>query len=421
MPTRSLPLVLLLLLPLLFVASAEGQNTKASPLARFTVQAGDSERIDTLVSVEYEGPMPQGPWRLVETAAGRRRPVACQVEKSTPCTLSWILSGTTPAQSRRVYELEPGDPPSVLGVDLLPGDGSLFVMSGKAPALEYHDAPVAPPEGVSPVYTRGGFIHPLWSPKGEVLTMIHPSNHWHHLGLWMPWTHTEFEGRQVDFWNLVAGQGTVRLAGYKSQTAGPVWGGFVAKLDHVDLSAPEGEKTALNEERDVRVARVGGARDFAWVVDFTSTQRCASDSPLTLEKYRYGGFGLRGRPDWTVENSRFLTSEGKTRENANTSRARWCIVDGETKAGRSGIVFMSHPENHMFPEPMRIWTPGMDGIFFNWCPIQEATAKEWVLQPGNDYIFRYRMYVYDGELTAADADRLWNDFGNPPKVSVEEL
>src|SRR5690606_1344721 len=30
------------------------------------------------------------------------------------------------------------------------------------------------PEGVDPAYGRSGFIHPLWSPKGQVLTRVQP-------------------------------------------------------------------------------------------------------------------------------------------------------------------------------------------------------------------------------------------------------
>ncbi|GAG27004.1 unnamed protein product, partial [marine sediment metagenome] len=119
--------------------------------------------------------------------------------------------------------------------------------------LQYNHAPVPPPKGKSKNYTRSGFIHPLWSPAGQVLTQIHPKDHIHHMGIWMPWTNARFEGRNIDFWNLKAGKATVRFKRFLSHTGGPVYGGFLAQHEHVDLTAPQGEKVALNEIWDVRV------------------------------------------------------------------------------------------------------------------------------------------------------------------------
>jgi hypothetical protein len=141
------------------------------------------------------------------------------------------------------------------------------------------------------MYLRRRFIHPLWSPAGEILTDIHPPDHLHHMGIWMPWTNTEFEGRKIDFWNLKAGKGTVRFKKFLSQTSGPVYGGFVARQEHVDLTAPAGEKVALNENLGVRVYNVGGPEKGYWLWDFVSTQRCATNSPLRQSEYHYGGFG----------------------------------------------------------------------------------------------------------------------------------
>ena len=75
---------------------------------------------------------------------------------------------------------------------------------------------------------------------------------------------------------------------------------------------------------------------------------------------------------------------------------------------------MSHPENRAHPEPMRIWPRG--DVFFNFCPIQK---EDWVLEPGNDYVLKYRMLIYDGEAGKRDAERFWLGFGDPPKVTVE--
>jgi len=85
----------------------------------------------------------------------------------------------------------------------------------------------------------------------------------------------------------------------------------------------------------------------------------------------------------------------------------------------SGIVFFSHPLNREYPEPMRVWpadaNEGRGDVYFEFCPIR---LKNWILNPGNVYRLKYRMLIYDGNISSSDADRIWNDFAFPPAVRV---
>jgi len=45
-------------------------------------------------------------------------------------------------------------------------------------------------------------------------------------------------------------------------------------------------------------------------------QRCATDLPLLLNAYRYGGLAF-AHGQWHNQNSDYLTSEGKTRANGD--------------------------------------------------------------------------------------------------------
>ena len=60
---------------------------------------------------------------------------------------------------------------------------TITISNGESTVLVYHKAEMPPPEGADPSYARSGFIHPLCSPSGAVLTGIHPDDHLHHLGL----------------------------------------------------------------------------------------------------------------------------------------------------------------------------------------------------------------------------------------------
>lgn len=412
MKNRKLTLTFSTALFALLIALAA--QSVAEPLAKIVVEAGQHKRINTPVSVELEG-ITFTELRLEEIRGSKRSPVVKQIEPGNPPKLWWVLSGTTPAGAERIYELLRGPSVKTTGVKVKKNNSFLQIQVGDSKVLRYNHAIVPPPEGASPRYARSGFIHPLWSPAGEVLTLMHPKDHIHHMGLWMPWTKTKFEDRNVDFWNLGKGEGTVRFVEFISTESGAVYGGFGAIQEHVVFHAPEGEKVALNEELDVRVWNLGKSNE-CWLLDYTSKQRCASSSPLHLLKHRYGGLGFRATSQWGESNSNYLTSEGRTRKDGHGTRARWCNVFGSTAKGPAGVLFMSHPDNHEHPEPMRIWPEGE--VFFNFCPIQKA---DWILEPGETYVLRYRLYVYSGKITAEMAERFWQDFAHPPEVKLETL
>ena len=91
------------------------------------------------------------------------------------------------------------------------------------------------PEGTNTLYRRkGAFIHPLYSPAGKILTSIQPDDHYHHYGIWNPWTRVVVEGRTVDFWNLAEGQGTVSHSGILSTFSGQLYSGFLEPLSCLD-------------------------------------------------------------------------------------------------------------------------------------------------------------------------------------------
>ncbi len=324
------------------------------------------------------------------------------------------------AESTRIFEIVLGDTIQTnTPIKIYQDEKKLVLLKNEHKVLQYNHATVYPPAGVDDIYKRSGFIHPLWSPSGEVLTRIQPEDHYHHFGIWGPWTKTTFEGRQVDFWNLAKGEGTVRFAGYISTIQGPVFSGFQAKQEHVDFSAKGKDKVALNEVFGVRVWAL--ANENTWLWDFTSRLNCASSSPIVLDAYRYGGgIGFRAVDSWTRENVSVFTSAGKTRKDADGTKAMWCYVSGENEHGdRSGILFLSHPENREHPEPMRVWPDNANGgrgdMFFEFCPIRH---KSWKLIPGQDYVLKYRMLVYDGEIDPDTAKRIWRDFAYPPRAEL---
>lgn len=392
-----------------------------SPLATIRIESGNYARVDTPVSVSLTGlELPrESVLELTEIGAPRSIVIPCQVESSDPPRLRFVLPGHTPKTTTRLFQLGNRTTQPVTEVRTESDLHRLTVSIDDMQVLGYNYATVPPPDGHSARYNRSGFIHPLWSPKGTALTRIHPPDHIHHVGLWGPWTKTEYDGHDIDFWNLIAGQGTVRFARFLNQNHGPVFGGFQTVQEHVWLEAPEGERIVLNETLTVTVWNLGNRNHPEWLMDYTSSYRCATDKPLHLKAYRYGGLGIRGTGLWHNGNSDYLTSEAKTRLDGDATRARWCDVFGETPAGTEGVLFMSHSENRSHPEPVRIWPKssnnGRGDVFFNFCPVRDGG---WTFEPGSDYQLRYRLYGHSGELAASRAEQLWRDFSEPPRITI---
>jgi hypothetical protein len=293
-------------------------------------------------------------------------------------------------------------------------DGRVRMVDGGKKVFTYQGAESALPRtDIKPVFKRGGYIHPLYSPAGRLVTDDYPRNHVHHHGIWFPWTKTEFEGRKPDFWNMGEGTGKVEFAKFGERWSGAVHAGFQAEHRFVDLS-PGAPRVALEETWTVTAYHIPGAEYF--VFDLVSTQSCASASPLKLPKYYYGGLGFRGNWTWNgAKNTEVLTSNGETnRVQANETRANWCHIGGEVEGQFAGVTIMSHPENFRAPQPMRIHPTEP---FFCFAPSQ---LGDWQIEPGKLYVSRYRFVVSDGRPDRGKIERIWKGYAQPPKVVVEK-
>jgi hypothetical protein len=354
---------------------------------------------------------------LVEVVGNKTIPIPFQIQQQDHRILYWLADPGKGGVQKHLYRLLKAKPGKFAEIDALDKDGSLTFESSNKNLLRYQYKTVYPPAGIDTNYKRSGFIHPLWTPHGQELTRIQAPDHYHHYGIWNPWTHTLFEKDTVDFWNLKEHKGTVRFAGFASVSNGPIFSEFQARHVHVAFKNDGTEKTALNELQTVRVYKPADNSDY-FIVDITSQLNCASESPLLLLAYRYGGLGWRCTPLWNKDNSEVLTSEGKNRKDADGSTARWCIVQGALNADYGGAVMLSYPSNYNHPEPLRIWPETQNGrgdLFANFDPTKD---KDWLLEPGKVYTLKYRLVVFNGKFTKDKAESAWQYYALPPTVRV---
>ena len=388
-------------------ACSQPQQTSHSRSADFgvvTVEAGGTDRLQTPISFELEN----GP-RLAALIddAGRYTPLQIGPDGRYHFLLDRLEKGRS--QTFHIVSATVAAEPPVL----LSNNGrSVGFATPRGPFIRYNFEPTdLPRKDVDPVFRRGGYLHPVFSPAGVLLTDDYPPDHLHHHGLWAAWTRTEFEGRSPDFWNVGDGTGTVEPTALDTVFSGPVFSGLRARHAYVDLSAPTPTK-ALDETWAIRV--YGEREDGIRLFDLEVVQTTGEGSELRLPEYRYGGVGFRGHRQWNGEdNAEFLTAEGLDRSNGHGTRANWCHIGGSVDGHVAGIAVLDHPENFRSPQPMRIHPTEP---FFNYAPSQ---LGDWSIEPGSPYTARYRFLTYDGEPDAELIDRLWNDFARPPVVSVE--
>jgi len=356
---------------------------------------------------------------LYEIKGKSRIPVSFQVEQGDHRKLYWMLQTVTGTGEKHLFELVQGKANNIKSVTATAENGTLVIHKGDQNLLQYFYKTVYPPKGIDTAYKRSGFIHPLWAPNGQVLTRIQPPDHYHHYGIWNPWTAVEYEGEKIDFWNINSKQGTVRFAKFASVESGSVYAEFVALHEHIVFRKTGGEKVALNELQGVRVYRPQENQDF-FIVDFNIALNTAGESPFKILEYRYAGLGWRTTEKWDNKNSMVLTSEGLSRKDADGSKARWCIVQGDIDNDYAGVVMMSYPTNYNYPEPLRIWPENQydrGDMFANFCPTKDM---DWLLEPRQKYLLKYRFLVYNGKLDKEKAESAWYYFVNPPGVTVKE-
>lgn len=382
----------------------------ATPKATFiTITAGSLDRRDTVVAFALPKALQANAYRLRDES-GHVIPLQVDADRQATFVLAELKAGAT-----KKYKLEESkaDAPSADGVQAEQARDRLTLKVAGRPSFVYQAQPgELPSSDIKEIFRRGGYLHPVYTPSGRVITDDYPPDHYHHHGIWFAWTKTEFEGRHPDFWNVGDGTGKVEFVALDSSWSGPVQGGFKSHHRYIDMSAAK-PTTVLNEEWQVIAYNVGrGARAYT-MFDLIATHECATSSPLILPEYRYGGVGFRGHRAWLAkDNCTFLTSEGKDRNNGHGTRARWCHIGGRIDGQPAGIAVLDHPSNFRAPQAMRI---NPDQPFFCYSP---SLLGQWEITPGKPYISRYRFIVYDGEPNKAELDRLWNDYANPPQVAL---
>ena len=292
-------------------------------------------------------------------------------------------------------------------------ENGLLVKVKNQPVFFYHTKEAMPPTDSPAYYKRSGFIHPLYSPSGKVLTDDFPVGHVHQHAIFTAWTSTLFKKSSVDFWNQQSNKGTVEHVQVLEIVEGPVFSQMKISLRHKSHEFGE----VLQENWTLTI--YPSTKHFLF--DLESVQRNTSADTLFLNKYHYGGLAFRGNAEWNPDDPKkfkspwkILTSEGMKDSAANASHARWVDASGNLDKATAGATVFNHPSNFRYPQAIRVhptmpywaFAPVVDGPFF--------------IAPGSQYESKFRYYIYDGKATAETIEKNFKAWIEPVAVKLAQ-
>jgi hypothetical protein len=373
----------------------------ASVSRQIVVAAGTLDRFETIVS--YALPGGAGKSFVLRGELGARLPLQVDAAGNATFVLPSLASG-----KEATFELEEtqAPPPSVAAVRETDG---IKLTIGTTTLLRYQMQGKLPP-GIDAVYLRGGYIHPVFTPGGALVTDDYPSDHRHHHGIWGAWTKTTFNGHSMDFWNMGEKTAKVDFDSLETTWDGAVHAGLRAHHVYVDLVGPS-PVTALREQWTVVAYKIHDGPQPYTVFDVESIQEAATNMPVVFEQYLYGGFAIRGSALWRTA-ATFLTSEGLDRTAGDGTDARWCYIGGNVGGKQAGYAILGHPKNFRAPQPVRIHPTDPYATF---SPVKSGGFS---IVPGTPYVTRFRFVTTDGAPDKSLLDRIWNDFATPPQVTL---
>ena len=371
------------------------------------IQAGSVDRTESLICFAIPETMIYYKYFAVENRSlGTEVPVQRIDEQ-----LCFILDQALEAGNNRKYRLKPIRGRHAVTASATKSQDEIQLSLSGNEVLSYSLTERNAPKQAE-YYKRNGFIHPLRTPSGKILTDDFPVGHTHQHALFFAWVNTTFKGEKVDFWNQQQETGTVKHKELISILNGNILTGFTAKLEHWSLK----HGPVLEEIWNVQLT----AMDEYYVLDLSSLQKNITEDTLFINQYHYGGLGIRGTKLWNDQDSthyhsemKLLTSEQKERLGANHTKPDWVRMSGWVEGDAAGLLAIAHQDNFRAPQSIRVhpempyfcFAPCVDGDFF--------------IAPGDTYSSKYRFVLYDGALKALKAEAIWQDYQNPVVVVTE--
>jgi lysophospholipase L1-like esterase len=273
-------------------------------------------------------------------------------------------------------------------LELIESNEGISIKQGDRLVLNYNKVSPKAPSGIDRIFERSGFLHPVASPSGQVVTAAFPYDHAHQHGIFSAWVQTQWQNREIDFWNLAGKTGRVLHQRTIDTFAEHGRLGFVVDLSHRAMNPPEID--LLRERWTVTAIPTDGKHHC---FEIASLQMATTSKPLLIKKYHYGGFAVRGPVEWlslkdselkkkaTVQNAteespgNIVNEHGSDRIRGNHEPTRWVSLTGKIDGKTTTISVLGHRDNYRSPQNARLH-PTKPYFVFSPCVEDEFTIEE---------------------------------------------
>jgi hypothetical protein len=370
------------------------------------IQVNGPARLNTPVTINLKKPDGKNTYGLYNTTSKKTYPLQWYDQQHA----IFILTDSVSPGKNISFEVKKITEAPVPFKIVTSNAGLEFRIKDK-PVFFYHTAIAEPPADSPAYYRRSGFIHPLYSPAGKIMTDDFPSNHAHQHGVFHAWTNNTFKKEHLDFWNQHQGTGTVRHREILSHSKGPVFSELRTKQEYISLKYG----VVLEEEWTIRVYPFA---DY-FIFDLHITQTNITHDTLFMNRYIYGGMAFRGSREWDPFNKKYyrnswniLTSEGMKDSSANHTPARWVTAFGNINGIMSSATVFNHSSDIRYPQKIRVH-PNMP--YWVYAPVVDG---ELLIAPGGKYEAAYRYFISSTLPDNLSLERIHEIYIHPPETIV---
>jgi hypothetical protein len=293
--------------------------------------------------------------------------------------------------------------PQGLAVRKLGDLGPWEIIDGDTPILRYNYQPVLEPPEVTDrisagsrkyAVARSDYLHPLYGPRGEVLTEDWSHDHPHHRGFYWAWPEVDWQGRRGDLHALQAV--FARPTGNIQSEEG---------TDFVQIVAEnqwqwEDGTPIVREQATLRAWRKTAA-GRAIDLQFRFTALDADVHVARRGTKEYGGLNVRlsAAPDQQIETS--------TDPITATPRRAWAQRSGTPQGGQGviGITILQHPTNPDYPGDW-VQYPNLSWVQ----PTFPAADTRYAISQEKPLVLRYRLWIHEGRQTPETIQAWWDAY-----------
>ena len=287
-------------------------------------------------------------------------------------------------------------------------------------------------------------LYPVVAGNGMQVTRGFPVNprkdeltdHPHHLGIWF-----NFENvNGLDFWNnsyAISADKKDQYGWIRTDSVTKTQSGKAGLIAYKAFWTNQQKEILLEENTTLRFSGTMHQR----IIDRSTTLTAAKE--VTFKDAKDGMYAIRlahelqipetedkeykddkgnvsivkGVKD-SIASGNYLTSEGKTGNDAWSTRARWCKLYGKMGNDSVTVIIIDHPKNINYPT---FWHARGYGLFAA-NPLGEniftngASKKNLKLQKNDSVTFRFRMVIDDGKQTPSikEINQLADEFAKTP-------